>query len=371
MKTLQGYLIRQVVVALAMSVGVFTLILLLGNVLKEVLAMLVNRQATLVVVAQAVGLLVPFVLVYALPMGMLTATLLVFGRFSADQELTAVRANGVSLTALITPVLLLSVALSLVCAAINLELAQRCRHAYKELVNRFRTQVDALALAEGRFLTDQKRFYLYIGRIRGTNLENILLSQLDQGRVVQRVRASGGSYGWGDAGDAQPQLELLLTNVWGLHFSTNAAGEGGQWNPVIMEEWPLTVPFGASSSQRRAPRYSEMTFRQLWMEKRELDRQGVDATPVEVQLHRQAAFSFACIGFTLLGIPLGIRTHRRETSVGVALAIVLVLVYYSFMVLGQSLQTRAEWAPQLILWLPNFIFQAVGVVLLWRANRGV
>ena len=70
-------------------------------------------------------------------------------------------------------------------------------------------------------------------------------------------------------------------------------------------------------------------------------------------------------------IPVRPQLRARETNVGFGVALALVLVYYGFISVAQSFDTRPELVPHLMLWLPNIIFQAVGVVLLWRANRGV
>src|SRR5438105_7244446 len=191
MKTLHLYLMREILGTLLMTVTVFTGVLLLGNLLKEILTMLVNRQTTFLMAAQAIGLLIPFVMVFALPMGMLTAALLFFGRFSADQELTAVRASGVSLVALITPIFLLSVAFSAVCAVINMEVAPQCRVAYKKLLALGITRLGA-SLPEKTVIKDFPGLIVYAEKVHGSNLSGILIYKLAE-QSVDSIRASAGT----------------------------------------------------------------------------------------------------------------------------------------------------------------------------------
>lgn len=391
MKTLHTYLTRQILASLLMTVGVFTAVLLLGNVLKEILPFLISGQVKFGVFAEAVGLLIPFVWVFALPMGMLTATLLIFGRFSADQELTAVRASGISLLSVTSPILLLSLALCALSAWVNMDIGPRCRVAYTGMIARIRAELIGVYLPEGRIIradmpgTRTNGYLLYVGKNRQRELRDVIAYQIDHDtNVVAIIKAEHGKY------ELDPTNNMINLYLYDARILSMNQGKG---TPAVSD---LIVHLDSNQSHKVGwqPRLSDMTFLQLWTElhevekrfslplarkltanelravKQQLAKERADiTTPIRVHIHRQVAFSFACFGFTLVGIPLGIKVHRRETNIGIAIALLLAGIYFSMVLLAQSLDTKPQYAPYLIVWLPNFVFQAVGAVLLWRANR--
>jgi lipopolysaccharide export system permease protein len=388
LKTLHKYLTGQVLASLLLTTAVFTFVLLLGNVLKEILPLLINGQVQLGLVLKAIGLLIPFVWVFALPMGLLTATLLVFGRFSAEQELTAARASGVSLLSLITPILLLSLFCCLVSAWFNMSLGPRSRMEYKQLRFDLLNGLENVQLPEGQPIDDFPGYIVYVEKNRGGNLQNVLvIIPGNETNATTTIKAPRGrlendapnkqlilhlfdarSVTWSATRNATGSSPELIFN-FDLRAATNRPGK-----PSIndMTFWQLRNELRDLEQRIGQPPLAALTSDELRAQAREFARQRNDLTePILVKMNREIAFSFACFGFALVGIPLGIRMHRRETNIGVAIALALVLVYYSFIILGESLSARPEFVPHLILWVPNFIFQAVGAVLLWRANRGI
>jgi lipopolysaccharide export system permease protein len=400
LKTLHRYLLRQIVATLVMTTSVFTFVLLFGNVLRNVLPLIISQRAGIGLIAEAVFLLVPFVWVFALPMAVLTATLLVFGRFSADQELTAARASGVSLLSLATPIVVLSLIFCVISAALNLDLAPRCRVLQRKLELTLKAALANMQIPERRYITfsGEPEYTVYVDRRRKQVLEDLLIYQYSEGTLKQMIIAASGQT---ERDKTNQTLLLHLTDAKVIDVANDL--------PFFFRKFTIPLDFSNSGNQVLRPKISDMTFSEL---KEELRRQELRARwptppkkasadkpssdkattntdkattdqrvskqktppdftePIRVQIHRRVAFSFACFGFTLIGIPLGIRVHRRETNVGIAMALLLVSVYYGLIIAADSVSARPEFAPHLLMWLPNFVFQAVGAVLLWRANRG-
>jgi lipopolysaccharide export system permease protein len=136
------------------------------------------------------------------------------------------------------------------------------------------------------------------------------------------------------------------------------------------QRYPIELDLGPVYRQAAAARnLPDLMFTELLTEIQSLRARGIHPTAALLEAHQRVAMAVACVAFTLIGIPLGIQTSRRETSIGMALSLGLALLYYFTLVLANLLRNYPHYYPEVMLWTPNLIFEGVGLWLLWRVSR--
>lgn len=87
------------------------------------------------------------------------------------------------------------------------------------------------------------------------------------------------------------------------------------------------------------------------------------------EINKRFSFPFACLVFALVGVPLGITAHRRETSFGFAASLVIGVFYFLFIIVADTLRGNAKLHPELLVWFPNLLFIGIGLWMFRRLRR--
>jgi lipopolysaccharide export system permease protein len=369
MRIFTKYITRQTLWTLVFTLGVFTFVLLLGRMLKQVADLLVNRQLDLWTIGKVVLLLVPYLLSFTLPMALLAAVLLVFGRLSADHELVAMRASGVSLGRIAAPVIVLAVLLMGLCFYINAVVAPSCAFRFRTLFLDLSTSQPMALLQEGTYIKDFPNYVVYVGRKHGNEIFDVALYALDEkGNVLSTIRARRGVV------TGLPAARRLVLDLHEVRGDLRDPADPTNINKIrpgtTAQRYPIELDLGSIYQKAVASRkLTDLLYPELLEEIANLRARGIYPAAALMEAHQRVVMAVACVSFALLAIPLGITASRRETSIGIALALALALLFYFTTVLANMLRSQPHLYPELLLWTPNFIFQVVGLWLLYRASR--
>jgi lipopolysaccharide export system permease protein len=94
-----------------------------------------------------------------------------------------------------------------------------------------------------------------------------------------------------------------------------------------------------------------------------------DQSASRTELNKRFSFPFSCLAFSLIAVPLGITAHRRETSMGFLLSLVVAFSYFLFIIMADTLRETPSWHPELLVWFPNLLFLGIGVWMFRRVAR--
>jgi lipopolysaccharide export system permease protein len=354
------YIIREITSLFLLGILVFTLILLMGRLIK-LTDLVISRGVPMADISRMILYLMPSFLVFTIPMAFLLAVLLAFGRLSADNEITVMKSGGLSLVQIMPPVLLCAMVAVLLTLAASIIGVPWGNTAFKRISFEMLKQNVAATIREKVFWDEIPGIILYTDHYDEQNrtLKGIIIhDSRDQARPMT-IFAAAGKVG---CTPNQQDICLVLDNG-----SIHAAGKGDEYRLVNFGEYVLTVAGPG--------REGGIGRNELDMGIGELRRQINDpATPKATrfkqttELQSRFAFPFASLVFAVVAVPLGIQNRRSGKSAGFSVSIGILLAYYVLLSLLRTLAERGTLPAGLALWLPNMIFLAVGCYCLRMAS---
>lgn len=402
MKTIDRYILKQLISVTFLGVLSLTMLLLLGQLFKELHSLLVESGAPPTIVIDFILQVIPFSLTFSVPWGFLTAVLLVYGRLAADNELTSMRMAGLSLWRLSAPAIGMGIALSGLCYYINIEVAPKGKNAMSELVMQAAMDNPRNLLNSSQSMTKLDKVQLYIEHRDGDELKGLHVYPIVKGSdmssgfdAIHAERATIGEF------DLKTRL-LSLT----LKNARIERGDGPLTDLPAIAVMPLQVHIPLDNQRRlKANRFTnaEIAYTMervaiarelnadslaryeriasaapafpcadhLWAEvRKDVSYYGSMKKKTQLEFEtegvQRASFACACFVFSLIGVPLAITARRKDTSTGFAMGIMVAAVYFLALVFCELSRKSSGVTPYIVLWLPNVLCIAYAI---WQHQK--
>jgi lipopolysaccharide export system permease protein len=208
---------------------------------------------------------------------------------------------------------------------------------------------------------------IYVGKKEGNKLENITVFELNQNSLPVKVTYARTGMLEADLANKQILMHLYQaryqerdpkdpTNLRKIRDGINMV-EGTL--PISLEE--------LYNKEKKRPSRSALSIEQLLEQLKSENKHERSASRTEI--NKRFSFPFACVAFAIIGVPLGVTAHRRETSIGFAMGLIVATTYFLFVIIGDTLRGNPHAHPELLVWFPNVLFIILGCLLFRRLAR--
>ena len=361
MRILTRYILKETFSHSLLGLLVFTFIIFIRQ-LGNLLELVVRHNVPLRDTATLFLLPIPGILMLTIPMAVLVGTLIGLSRMAADGEVIAARASGMGLACFVRPVMILAATGWAVTLWMGLLFAPQAARKMNRMETGLKASQVPYEIQPRVFIEQFPNLLLYLEDVTGSrsSWRGVFIADMTQRNSVKVTLAESGVL-----------VNEAARNRFVLHLEHGTTHE---YDPQHPEEYsiasftdtetPILIDQGSTgTAERNSPPYLSLT--QLWHN----IHQPRDRQPALVELNYRFALPVAAIVLALVGIPLGISTHKGGKSVGLMLSILLVFVYYILMAFGLSFAKQGRVSPFLGLWLANVLFALTGIIMLSNLNH--
>ena len=359
---LYRYLLLEILPPFWVSLLAFTSIVFLGRMMK-VTQMIVVKGVGLMEVLKTCAYLLPYLLVFTLPMAATVGILLALTRLSADQEMVAMKTAGLSYIQLLPPILVFSLGAAALTLLLTVVGSPWGQHATKELLKEVVKKRADLGIQEQVFNTDFHGLMLFINHVGSKNgeLEGIFAYDYRDQENPNTVYAQRGRLSF-DPNQEAILMELFDGRVlrWGSDPSRFQSVEFKRY------QLPLQLFTFALKGEKSE---SEMSLGELWAALSGNPRGSSVYNRAAVELNQRFAMPLGALLLCLMAMPLGLNPRQHGRTWGLILGLVIFLVYYVVFTASWRLAINARINPSLAPWLCNFLFVWVALYLWYRTVR--
>ena len=374
MKILTKYTIREFVPPFFASLLCLTLILLLEEIFR-LTRLFVKKGVSPFYLLELLIYVLPATIVVTIPMSTLIGILIAFGRLSTDNEITAMRAHGVSFQQLLVPMLITSIFLSITDLVFMDYALPHGNAAYSSLKRDISRKNPSFVLEEGVVMKEMEgkgkiwmfeRTHPETGRLLDVKLWDAIWS--GKPRFVeskQAVLSFEKTHAWLDLYDGRT-YERVPGQAEAYRITSF------EENRILLD---VVEDVKRSEFESQSPR--SMPIAKLRRRIRELKKQitpndtrsyqAIQLRYAKVEYHKKFSIPFACLFFGLIGVPLGLMVKKSGRMVGLGIGLTLIVVYYLLLQLGQSLGINGKMTAWVAMWTPNMFTGLIGCVFLIRS----
>lgn len=358
------YIVKHLIIYLALAIGIATFVMMAGS-FAQVFEM-ISQDVPVAPLLQFVLYKTPQLLSYTIPMGLLIATMLLFNRLSAENEITALRASGISLLQIVTGPILLAMALSGICFYLQFTLSPDLSHKARTFIRQQSVRHPLALLKAGTFNELFEGCIVYVERKEDNQIFDVHIYVLNPqtGELERDIMASRGEV---EVNEERKEMQLTLYNCTIVSLDPSQAESPANVHRLISEDCSYTLEYNASLLNKPLLRkFSHMNIAQLFAHIQLAGEMGQPITPYTTEMHLRAALALAPFSLLIAAIPFGLQISRRETSAGLVGAIALAIGYFGAMMICEGFSDTPEARPALLAWVPNITCQIVGIWALFR-----
>jgi len=360
MKIIDRYIGKEILVTTLFAVAVLSLVLVLGNLFKQLLDLLINQDAPMELILSFIAFILPFSLMFSIPWGFLTAVMLVFGKLSSENELVALKSNGVSIVRICVPLGVLAVIATLICLWINISVAPAAQENMKNTICAIATSNPLSLFGSDQVIDEFPGKKIYVERKEGANLYNILVYELgghnEPLRVVQAQHA-----------ELKTDLEnqQVLMELDGAQFEQRDAQAPLDMTRyrqgITMRKATFPISLQALYEKNKKRRPSQMSLAELLKQD--------STTAGKTEINKRFSLSLASFALALVGVPLAVTAQRKETSIGFILSLIVAVSFFLFIQIADSSRDNPSMHPELLMWVPNVLFLTLGSWMFYRLSK--